>query len=253
MRRPARRLAVRLTLAAALSLYVLTPQTAQAANPDCGAGGATEPHYVNGFTKSLDSTYLSWGVSADITVRSTNLCTSITDYTNIVWAWTMITAHNLNGWAQTGTLRRYGARTHHWWQWTACNGCFLHEGIHYQDLTDGEVHQYWTGYIGSGCPNSNSCLALRTDTTTWNKTDFDPNGTWPGPWLTQYFGETVYYGSDVPGRPTGKQNFNDMKSQSSPTTWESQRCGMVVIDHIPERWTQETYGCPSRATWTYNP
>ncbi len=66
-------------------------------------------------------------------------------------------------------------------------------------------------------------------------------------------GETTYYGSDVPGRPTGKVVFNEMKYESSPTSWASQPCGLVVDNDIDIRWTWETYGCPSRGIWTYNP
>ena len=96
--------------------------------------------------------------------------------------------------------------------------------IHYQHLLDGEVHQYWSAYLTS-C----NCISLRVDASEFDRTDFNPNGTWAGPWLTEYAGEVTEDGSDVPGSPTGKVNFANMQSQSSTTTWESQQCGMVTV------------------------
>ncbi len=151
---------------------------ARAAEAQCGPYSPTV-RYFDGFDKKTSETYLSWGVSADITVRSTNLCTSnLNGSQNIVVTWSMITAHNGDGWAQTGYHRAAGDLTHHFWQWKQClsSSCPVHTDVHYQHLLDGEVHQYWTGYISSGCPSSSSCLALRTDSTTWDRTTFNPNG-----------------------------------------------------------------------------
>jgi hypothetical protein len=227
----------------------VTPKPALAAEAACGTFG----NYYDGYTKQLSQTYLSWGVSANVTVRSTALCTSITDGRNVSLATTLITPRDADGWAQTGTHRAANGYTRHFSQWKRTAGGPNHTILHYQHLFDGEVHQYWTAYVSSGCPSSGSCLAMRVDATTLDRTSFNPNGEWAGPWRTQYFGESTYHGTDVPGRPTGKVNFANMQHQSSPTTWASQPCGMDIRNSIPERWTNEVYGCPSRAVWTYNP
>src|SRR6266540_4102674 len=93
---------------------------ARAAEAQCGPYSPTV-RYFDGFDKKTSETYLSWGVSADITVRSTNLCTSnLNGSQNIVVTWSMITAHNGDGWAQTGYHRAAGDLTHHFWQWKQC-------------------------------------------------------------------------------------------------------------------------------------
>jgi hypothetical protein len=91
-----------------------------------------------------------------------------------------------------------------------------------------EVHQYWTGYIHIGCPNTSDCLALRVDTSTFAQTSFDPNGTWLHPWNTQYYGETTVRGTEVPGRSTIKTLWQNMQHQDTPTTWAPTPCDLVL-------------------------
>jgi hypothetical protein len=236
-----------LCLALLLSLSMLS-RSAVAAEQECGSGG----NWFDGFNKSPSSTYLSWGVSADIVVRSTALCgTRPNSEANFSVAWAMIFANDGEGYAQSGTFRATGGTsagyTHHYAEWDrSVNNPGFTRFHHYQHLFDGERHQYWVPYV-------NSRLQMRVDATTFLTTNFDPNGDWAGPWITAYYGESYYHGTDVPGRTSAKLAFGSMQSQSSPTTWESQRCGMVALNEIPSRWDQVTYGCNSRAVWTWNP
>lgn len=242
-----------LLVLAFLATFLASPMVAKAGDPTCGQIG----NYYDGFIKQLSQSYASYGVSANLTVRPEEICTSVKNVGNFAAAWTMIQARDGNGWAQSGFIRRYGYRTRHFAQAVEClqAGCSFDNEIHYQDLNGGEIHQYWTGYISSGCPYTSSCLMLKVDASTFILTVFNPNGKWPGPWRTVYSGETGYVGSDVPGRPTTKVNIANMKNQITPMTWESQRCGMddLLRTKNPDflgRWANATYGCNSRAIWT---
>lgn len=121
----------------------------------------------------------------------------------------MIASNDSRGWAQSGTIRQSGDYTHHFTQWKKGGSFEHHTFIHYQHLFGGEVHQYWSPYLTS-C----NCIAMRVDTSQYATTDFNPNGYWAGPWLTEYAGEVTVDGSDVPGNPTDRVGFGHMQSQS---------------------------------------
>jgi hypothetical protein len=169
----------------------------------------------------------------------------------------MITANDGNGWSQTGFLKWQGGLTHDFMQWTRCrSGCAVHTielGTH---RYAGDQHLYQEKYGSStqfGCGNSSSCLAMRVDGDTNATTDFDPNGLWSGPWINQYYGETLYAGSDVPGNSANHTDYHLMKIQrsSDPNDYVSQPCDMRVSNSFPTRWTNLTHACDTRAIWTY--
>jgi hypothetical protein len=243
-----------IVLLVGLSLTVpASPQIALAAT-NCGSAG----HYFDGFSKKGTATYLSWGTSAWITVQGTSICPDASDPScNGVLAWTMITANDGNGWAQTGFLKWYGGLTHDFMQWTRCrSGCTVHTvelGTH---RFAGDQHLYQEKYGSSsqfGCPNSAHCLAMRVDGDTFATTDFDPNGIWSGPWVNQYFGETLYAGSDVPGNVSNMTEYHLMAIQQSsdPNDFVSQPCDMRVRDDFTNRWDFLTHACDTRAIYTF--
>lgn len=247
----------------ALALSLLVPARPATAAIDCVNPGT----FHLGHRKSFQETYLSYGVSANLTVRPIYLCThwNGSDF-NAAALWTLITPDNADGWAQSGYLYYAGDPpepgfpnidgVRHFSQWAACNGCTAHTFVHYQNLQNGEVHQYWTGYINTGCPSSSKCLAMRVDISTFAETSFDPNGFWAGPWNTQYMGETKIRGIEAPGRSASRAYLGNMRHQNTPTTWAGQPCGshgLITANDDKTRWRLASSGCTSTSVWTEIP
>jgi hypothetical protein len=166
----------------------------------------------------------------------------------------MIQNRTGDGWAQSGTLRRAGYHTRHFAQYYTPN--YGQDTVYdATDLEDGQIYQYWTGYVERNVSGTcdyglTKCLNLRVNTTTLTWTTFNPTVIWAQPWITAYAGETTYKGSDVPGRPTGRVRFNNMKHQDSTTTWAAQPYGTDVKNSQPAYWAHYTIDNDTREIWT---
>ncbi len=246
-----KRIALYISLAAlGCSLLSAVPPPASAALPYCGTGG----NYHDGFGKDPNGNWAAYGVSAQVRVQFGAVCsvgdTSQANFTN---AWTMLSSHFGGGWAQTGYIRWYNHVTVHFSQWVASPGGASGTKFGATTLYRDELHQYWTLRAASpNCPKTSQCLVGHVDQTTWFYTDFDPVGPWSTPFRQQYYGETGYGESDVPGVSTAKTGFNYMQYVNSNNTWTTEGCGLITLNEIG-RWANETISCSWRRIWTALP
>jgi hypothetical protein len=76
-------------------------------------------------------------------------------------------------------------------------------------LSDGEVHRYWVQYSPSKGKEE-----LNIDNSNIVDTPFDPLTVWNLPLSLQFFGESIYRGSDTPGYAGNVTSFTDMHAQA---------------------------------------
>src|SRR5439155_26901019 len=141
------------------------------------------------------------GASANITVRNAWLCTSDTSGNNLSTAWSMIASGNARGWAQTGFLRSGPVGEAHFAQQSPDGNSW--STVFGSQVGDGEVHHDWQQYDGAcGCIHSN------IDVTRFMDSTFNPKaGWWQYPFSPQFFGETKYLESNMPGWSTCQTTF----------------------------------------------
>ena len=152
------------------------------------------------------------GISAQIVVRPINLCGSVSCFEcNFSYAWTMISDYNSRGYVQSGFgLPQLGyACMVHWSQVNLTGGTQPGDwhDVFGSCVAPGEIHQYWQQYGGSGQILSN------VDTMTFQVLN-NAFQTWTAPFLVQYFGETLYRESDMPGTDSQVTTFSDMQVQN---------------------------------------
>ena len=158
------------------------------------------------------SPYLSYvrtneyeGAAANITVRNALLCTTDTSEANNSSAWSMIT--DFRGWAQTGFLRAGPIGEAHFAQqsldgtsWSTVFG---------SQVADGEVHHDWQQYDG-GC----GCIHSNVDVTRFMDSTFNPKLSWVYPYGAEFFGETKYLETNMPGWNTSQTTFSGLQVQN---------------------------------------
>jgi hypothetical protein len=160
------------------------------------------------------------GASASITdAGGYVLCTGDSSGSNNSSSWTMVSANDGNGWAQSGTIYRwgYGSCVKHWAQQNAggstvnyyAGGC----------SAVGDTNSYWQQLVFTSGgwrvqSNMNSTIIAQSS--------FNPISSWALPFSVSFEGETIYEASNVPGTSSSKQNFTNMQVQLwSDNSWVS--------------------------------
>ena len=140
----------------------------------------------------------------------------------------------VTGYAQSGFFRWYGSSMYHTTEYkqdtahTYVRKICLTCGA----LIDGETNQYWEQYVTS-C----SCLRLNVDVTILDTTPFNPYSTWVFPFRSQYYGETKYLESDMPGYLSAPTDFRSMQIQHTSThTWTNVPCDLLGQNDNTTRW-----------------
>jgi hypothetical protein len=202
------------TILVAAAIQVIEAPGAHAAS--CG----TMSHYHVGYYQYGSSPFQLEGASASITdAGGYVLCTGDSSGSNNSSSWTMVSANDGNGWAQSGTIYRwgYGSCVKHWAQQNAggstvnyyAGGC----------SAVGDTNSYWQQLVFTSGgwrvqSNMNSTIIAQSS--------FNPISSWALPFSVSFEGETIYEASNVPGTSSSKQNFTNMQVQLwSDNSWVS--------------------------------
>lgn len=219
----------------------LVAGTAAAEVYNCTPNGQVAGNYFDGMYQP-NANYI--GVSALITVRYGAVCdTDQSQYDrntgavgNFVTAWTMIADSAGRGWLQSGYLRAYGQPMVHVSQFYNPNfygGPVTRFG---SEILAGEVHRYWQQYY----PDSEGEWHSNVDSTRFiNTSPGVLTYGWAG-YSQQFFGETRYLSSDMPGGVSYPSSFDSIQVQVSPTDWV----------FIPSPFLT---GLNQNSRWAYNP
>lgn len=227
-------------------IQIVAPPAAVAAA--CGINS----NYHVGYSHNGASPIQLEGVSAYIRDRGGyTLCTTDSNGgTNFSNSWTMVVSANFSGWAQSGTMYRwgYGSCVKRWAEqassasnWFDCylGGC----------STVGDVRRYkqelgfWNGLWR---------VRSYMDSTLIRESNFDVISAWAEPYGVQFVAETTYTASNVAGNPSSKQGYEIMQVQKwSDNTWVS-TCGFTSLFGGTEssRYNFDRPACNNVRTWT---
>lgn len=194
------------------------------------AASPCDPNIGHHWTGWSDFNDYAWGASAWINTRVPAFCTG----SNPMGTHDFITAYSMvypdststNNYAQAGyTISpgesnpyQYGEFT-----WTGCTPSGSCTAL-YQQTTDGENYQYFENYN----PLDHKMYMYQQDSlgnlVELANTPYDPtnsgNGSnyWPGPWVSDYMGENLNLGDDIPGTSTKKASFTSIMYEPSVDT-----------------------------------
>ena len=186
---------------------------------DCYASSGSV-NYFNGYLISSTDYFgypTSKGASASIRVASSRVCDN-GPYTAFNTSWVMIAGVSPGtgkmGYAQVGTFRYAGQSTYHFYEYNRYGGSGFTRALGptfgaSNPLSDGEVHRYWVQYSPSKGEEE-----LNIDNSNIVDTPFDPLAVWNLPLSLQFFGESIYRGSDTPGYAASVMAFTDMRAQA---------------------------------------
>jgi hypothetical protein len=198
------RIPVRVVWAVAIALPVLLlPQlvlvaiapTANAALATCSAPG----EYFDGANTYSSSSYI--GAFATERVEQALLCSSDTSQVNGSSAWAMVATSN--GYAQSGYTEFYGQGTHPFYE-SNVNGADYQSNLLYITYSPGQVYVFNTIRVNSGFQGGGgqcvytTCWAMRVGSTTLGISPFC-SCYFQSPYNLQFYGETHYNTTDVPG------------------------------------------------------
>ena len=200
-----RRLRVALVILATLLLPCVLTSNAQATT--CGERAATS--FLDGVVvPPIQASYIN-EASADISVASSQLCTDQADSPE--W-WTMVHEVSGHGYAQIGYIHRDSGAYAYFWQYLEHKSDAVHHGASFGDggPVVGASHVMDVSReLASECPTqSGYCLLMYRDgnncytvmvSTICMFTPFDPHNTFPSGSAAEFFGETKWAGSDMPG------------------------------------------------------
>lgn len=104
-------------------------------------------------------------------------------------------------------------------------------------LADGETHRYWVQYSPS-----KDALELNIDTTNVGNTPFSPYVAWNTPFILEFFGESIYQGTDTPGYSGNAHLFTNMQAQGFDDIWYPNLPSMTAIDDQSRFYLQNPIG-----------
>jgi hypothetical protein len=192
---------------------------ANAEIPTCGAYHNSS--LFDGYSDlSNDPNYYE-GAAATLVVRRGSTCDTDTSGNNSISAWSMIAAHGgTGGYSQSGYYRAYGTAIYHFAQYrqTATSAYYTKLGA---IPTTGSSHLYKQQSVWNAAA-SQWQIRNWVDSTLLQQTNFDTFNAWAAPFSVQWFGETKYAESDVPGTSASPANFSGMQVQiASNDAWTS--------------------------------
>lgn len=253
-RRPIR---TRSRLACAISVMAVMMVTASPhAIPVKAAGSVCDayhgPGYFDGFEydwrKDPTPQYYE-GAAADITSTNSHQCPADPSYNyyNLTAQWVMIangsSTNYGQGYVQSGFITRAGGVCQRWFSQIAI-GNEINPAYQQSECqpADGSTHYYAEVYTPS-------CLCIRSfvnDGRLLQSTWFNPFNAWTTPFSTNFYGETKYIQSDMPGTAAAPTTFGTttypMQAQVYNNSFINQPCNLqgrndsTTVGPQPPRW-----------------
>lgn len=148
------------------------------------------------------------GARAWITTGDGLYCSGPASGTNEIGAWSMVAAASSKGWAQAGYFKQqccWGDQMKYFYEyWDGGKDDVQEE---FGNAAQNQNHEYWE-YFDPTCQGTGGgCIFMRVDNTYEATSNFNPWGTWQGPWEPQFFGEVHDTGDDMPGTSSAKVHF----------------------------------------------
>lgn len=229
-----------------LGAAVLTPTSvAQAEVYNCG----TQGNWFDGYYENpsyLSNPPADWyeGASTYIVTREGLVCDTNTSSSNFATGWSMIAAGNGSGWAQSGYFRSYGSSITYFSQ-IASDSTHFQTVFRYNPIL-GSTHAYRSLYW-SGC----GCIQTTVDSTVFQQSTFNPYGRWSFPFVPQFFGETAYRESDMPGLSSSPMTFWGLGVQRyTDDVLVSIPC--ILLSRVDStRWGLSPSGCTAFNVYTH--
>jgi hypothetical protein len=191
------------------------------------------------------------GVSARITDEGGYvLCTTDQSGANFSTSWTMVFSNNSTGWAQSGTMYRYGygSCVKRWSEQSANGTSWVDTEIAGCSIV-GETHRYWQQTL---FVNGAWRVRSNIDNTVIRQSTFSPFSSWVQPFHVSFSSETYYAESHVPGTVSFKQDYSDMQVQKTNDLWYDS-CTNVYLGRFnsnPARWSNDAPACNHVRSWT---
>jgi hypothetical protein len=210
-----------------------------------------------GYTHRTDlhPSYHYEGVSAYMTPRPSGVCTGQGGFGNFSGASIMIAEINTGGnyWAQVG-YERNGAYTGYRWFSQFMNNTGAPETWYSPNPQTSQLGIQHTFRVlwQPSC----DCFRAYIDSTVVDQSSFNPFFTWPTfqPWSPQFFAETGWLESDVPGTPGSPLPFRSLGAQRvTDDVVENMPCTMTSFNDNPARWGQSSSNCQNFTVWTAVP
>ena len=175
--------------------------------------------------RGYNPTYNVRGVEAEIDVRSGVLCQSGNGPDTFFTSWVMIANGGGSGYAQVGHMfKNFGTNHRFFYEYDVGPGGFTRVfwgspvfGNHHnfrasRSTSDGHVH---FTVEGNNPPGSVP-----------GETNFDPFQEWPST-IAWWSSETAHIGSDVPGTPSNKTNYEFVHHKNNNEVWTLQNWNLV--------------------------
>jgi len=234
------------------SLLCISGSVVHAEVYTCG----TKSNYFDGYYRTYGNG-VAEGASGAIVTRYGSVCDTNTSSHNFVATWVMIANGNGGGgWVQSGYIRWYDHTTVFFSQISKTgdpNVGQFDTKFGSSSLTYGDTNHYYERW------NSNClCEHSNINSTTFLATTFDPYGSWSYPFSPQFFGETAYKQSDMPGNSASPTPFTDLNYQNASDNWVSYSCNVLtksndlggVTRSDGESWYDQITSCPNFRIFT---
>jgi hypothetical protein len=237
-------------LAASLVVEIVSPVPEAEAQQSCGTNVNTQVGFsTNNYQGSQPMRYD--GVSARITDRPGYiLCTTDTNGgTNFITTWDMVFSNSGNGYAQSGTMYRYG--------YAGCVKRWAEQNVSQgqQDYYAGgcsaenETHTYWQQIYNLG---TSYAVRSNIDGTVLAQSPGNPYNYWQLPFQIALDAESYYPIEAIPGRNATRQDYDGIQVQRFTDDVFVGACGNINLGQFnnnPGRWNVTAPNCDHTQTW----
>jgi hypothetical protein len=198
------------------------------------------------------SGYQPRGAEAEVDIRSGVLCQGGSGPDTFFTSWVMIANQASSGYAQVGHMfKNFGSVSHRFfYEYDVGPGGFTRVfwgtpvfGNHHnfrasRSTSDGHIH---FTVEGNNPPGSVP-----------GETNFDPLVAWSGT-VAWWSSETAHIGSDVPGTPSNKTNFEFVHHKNNNETWQLQNWNLVALPTACYFSVSEVTSDSHFRSWTNDP